>query len=78
MQNIIYILPELFLSLSIMSLLMIGVFVKNSFKLINLLTILVLIFVIGLVLNQPNEINKIFNAYILDIYISMSVYEFVD
>ena len=39
MQTIIYILPELFLSFSIMSLLMIGVFVKKSFKLVNFLTI---------------------------------------
>jgi len=67
MQTIIYILPELFLSLAIMSLLMIGVFIKKSFKLVNLLTILSLIFAIALVLNQPNEIVKIFNeSYIID------------
>ena len=69
MQTIIYILPELFLSLSIMCLLMIGVFVKKSFKLVNLLTILVLIFGIALILNQPNETIKIFNgSYIVDKY----------
>jgi len=67
MQSIIYILPELFLSLAIMTFLMIGVFVKKSFKLINLLTILSLIFAIALILNQPNEIIKIFNeSYIID------------
>ena len=67
MQSIIYIFPELFLSLSIMSLLMLGVFVKKSFKLINLLTILSLIFTIALVINQPDEIIKIFNnSYIID------------
>ena len=67
MQTIIYILPELFLSLTIMSLLMIGVFIKKSFKLVNLLTILSLIFATVLVLNQPNEIIKIFNeSYIID------------
>ena len=67
MQTIIYILPELFLSLAIMSLLMIGVFIKKSFKLVNLLTILSLVFAIALVLNQPNEIIKIFNeSYIID------------
>ena len=67
MQTIIYILPELFLSLALMSLLMIGVFIKKSFKLVNLLTILSLIFAIVLVLNQPNEIIKIFNeSYIID------------
>ena len=67
MQTIIYILPELFLSLVIMTLLMVGVFVKNSFKLVNLLAILSLIFGIALVLNQPNEVIKIFNeSYIID------------
>ena len=67
MQTAIYILPELFISLMIMSLLMIGVFVKKSFKLVNLLTILSLIFSMVLVLNQPSEIIKIFNeSYIID------------
>ena len=67
MQSIIYILPELFLSISVMILLMLGVFIKKSFKLINLLTIFVLIFAIILVFNQPNEVNKIFNdSYIID------------
>jgi len=67
MQTIIYILPELFLSIAIMFLLMLGVFIKKSFKLVNLLTILSLIFAIALVLNQPNEIIKIFNgSYIID------------
>jgi len=67
MQTIIYILPELFLSAAIMFLLMLGVFIKKSFKLVYLLTILSLIFAIALVLNQPNEIVKIFNeSYIID------------
>jgi len=67
MQTIVYILPELFLSIAIMFLLMLGVFIKKSFKLVNLLTILSLIFAIALVLNQPNEIVKIFNeSYIID------------
>jgi len=61
MQTIVYILPELFLSIAIMFLLMLGVFIKKSFKLVNLLTILSLIFAIALVLNQPNEIIKILN-----------------
>ena len=67
MQTIIYILPELFLSIAIMFLLMLGVFIKKSFKLVNMLTILSLIFTIALVLNQSNEIIKIFNeSYIID------------
>jgi len=67
MLTIVYILPEIFLSLAIMFLLMLGVFIKKSFKLVNLLTILSLIFAIALVLNQPNEIVKVFNeSYIID------------
>ena len=66
MQTIIYILPELFLSLSIMTLLILGVFIKKSFKIINALTILSLIFGIVLVLNQPQDVIKIFNdSYII-------------
>ena len=72
MQTIIYILPELFLSITIMFLLMIGVFIKKSFKLVNLLTVLSLLFAIVLVLNQPDEIVKIFNeSYIID---QLSIY----
>ena len=67
MQTVIYILPELFLSTMIMFLLLLGVFVNKSFKLVNLLTILSLIFASALVLNQPNEVIKIFNSsYIID------------
>jgi len=67
MQSIIYILPELFLSLAILTFLMLGAFIKKSFNLVYSLTILSLLFAIVLVLNQPNEIIKIFNeSYIID------------
>ena len=67
MQTIIYILPELFLSLGIMSLLMFGLFIKKNFKLLNLLTVLTLIFTIILVLNQPDEPIKILKeSFIID------------
>ena len=67
MQTIVYILPELFLSILIMLLLMLGVFIKKSFRLVNLLTILSLVFAIALVLNQPNEVIKVFGeSYIID------------
>ena len=69
MQTIIYIFPELFLSFSIMALLMIGVFLKKSFKLVNFLTVIILVFTTALVLNQQNETIKIFNnSYIIDIF----------
>ena len=73
MLTIVYILPEIFLSLAIMFLLMLGVFIKKSFNLVYLLTILTLFFAIALVLNQSEEtfqyftVIKIFNeSYIID------------
>ena len=67
MQTVIYILPELFLSICIMLFLMLGVFINKSFKLINFLTILSLLFTLTLVLNQSNTLIKIFNdSYIID------------
>ena len=67
MQLIVYILPELFLSVTIMFLLMLGVFIKKSFKLVNLLTMLSLVFTIALVLNQSDKVVKIFNdSFIID------------
>jgi len=67
MNLIIYILPELFLSLAIIIFLMIGIFIKKSFKLVNLLVIISLIFTTALILNQPDEVIKIFNkSYIID------------
>ena len=67
METITYILPELFLTLAILTLLMLGVFIKKSFKLVNSLTIISLIFAIALIINQPNETIKVFNdSYIID------------
>ena len=67
MQTIAYILPELFLATAIMSLLMLGVFVKKSFKLVYLLSVLSLVFSIALVLNLSDELKIIFNSsYIID------------
>ena len=55
-----YLIPEVFLSLSIFSLLMIGVFVKNSFNLIYKLSIFLIFLLILIVLNTDNETIKIF------------------
>ena len=56
-----YLIPEVFLSLSIFSLLMIGVFVKNSFNLIYKLSIFLIFLLILIVLNTDDETIKIFN-----------------
>ena len=61
MQTITYILPELFLSISILILLMMGVFIKKSFKLIYFLANLTIVFTIVLVINLPDQTTKIFN-----------------
>ena len=55
-----YLVPEVFLSLSIFSLLMIGVFVKNSFNLIYKLSIFLIFLLILIVLNTDDETVKIF------------------
>ena len=67
MNTIPYILPELFLFLSVMFLLMVGVFLKKSFKIVYYSTIFVLIFSTVLVINQPDQVIKVFNgSYIID------------
>ena len=53
-------LPEIFLSLSIFTILMFGVFIKKSFNLIFNLTSLILILTIAIILNNPNHEEKIF------------------
>jgi len=61
MINNLYIMfPEIFLSLSIFSILMIGVFIKNSFNLIFNLSSLIIIFTICIILTSPNNMEKIF------------------
>ena len=62
MQTIIYILPELFISSAIMLFLMLGVFIKNSYKLISFLTILILAFAAILTMNHSIEITKVFKG----------------
>lgn len=60
LNNLNILLPEVFLTLSIFSILMIGVFIKNSFNLIFNLSSLILIITIGIILNNPNNQEKIF------------------
>ena len=52
--------PEIFLSLSIFSILMVGVFIKNSFNLIFNLSSIIIIFTISIILTRPNNEEKIF------------------
>jgi|TARA_B110000211_G_scaffold230126_1_gene289056 NADH-quinone oxidoreductase subunit N len=60
LNNLNILLPEIFLTLSIFSILMIGVFVKKSFNLIFNLSSLIIIITIAIIFNNPNIEEKIF------------------
>ncbi len=62
-------LPEIFLSLSIFSVLMIGVFVKKSFNLVFNLSLLIIIVTISIILTSPSNQEKIFlDSFIRDAF----------
>ena len=65
--NLDIMFPEIFLSLSIFSILMIGVFIKNSFNLIFNLTSIIIIITITIISTNPNNSEKIFlDSFIRD------------
>jgi len=68
MENLELILPEIFISLSIMFLLILGVFKKNSALLIYNLTTVTLIVLLALLLNlyQVSELSIFNNSYKID------------
>ena len=59
-NNLNVMLPEIFLSLSIFFILLLGVFIKKSFNLIFNLTSVIIIITIVIILNNPNNEVKIF------------------
>jgi len=59
-DNLEVLLPEIFLSLSIFTLLMLGVFVKNSYGLVTKLSIVTLIISIFIILNYDQSTIKVF------------------
>ena len=60
LNNLNILLPEIFLTLSIFSILMIGVFIKESFNLIFNLSSAIILFTIAIIFNSSNETEKIF------------------
>ena len=68
MENLELILPEIFISLSIMFLLILGVFKKNSALLIYNLTTVTLIILLALLLNlyQVSDLSILYNSYKID------------
>jgi NADH-quinone oxidoreductase subunit N len=72
MINLSFIIPEIFISLSVMFLLILGVFKKNSFELIHNLSIIVLLITGVMVFNETLDIEKIllFNGSVVIDYLS--------
>jgi NADH-quinone oxidoreductase subunit N len=72
MINLSFIIPEIFISLSVMFLLILGVFKKNSFELIHNLSIIVLLITGVIVFNETLDIEKIllFNGGVVIDYLS--------
>jgi NADH-quinone oxidoreductase subunit N len=72
MINLSFIIPEIFISLSVMFLLILGVFKKNSFELIHNLSIIVLLITGIIVFNETLDIEKIllFNGSVVIDYLS--------
>ena len=72
MLAIKFLIPELFLLISIFSLLMIGVFIKNSFEIIYKLSIIIIFLIFLIILSGDNQDTKIFNdSFVID---SFSLY----
>ena len=68
-NNFSIILPEIFLSLSVFSILMIGVFIKDSFNLVFNLTLMIILITITIVLTSPSNKEKIFlDSFIRDAF----------
>ncbi len=66
-NNINIMLPEIFLALSVFSILMVGVFIKKSFNLVFNLTSLILVVTILIILTNPSSEEKIFlDSFIRD------------
>ncbi len=67
MFEIKFLIPEIFLSISIFTLLIIGVFIKNSFEIIYRLSIFVIFLLILIIFTGNNEYAKIFNnSFVVD------------
>ena len=61
MISIKHLIPEIFLSLSVFSLLIIGVFVKNSFNIVYKLSIFTILLLFLLIVTNEEETVKMFN-----------------
>jgi NADH-quinone oxidoreductase subunit N len=79
LNNLNILLPEIFLTLSIFSVLMIGVFIKESFNLIFNLSSAIILFTIAIILNSSNETEKIFlDSFTRDSFSNLSKVFIID
>ncbi len=72
MENLELVFPEIFISLSIMFLLILGVFVKNSSKLIQNISLIILLITAVMIFNENLGIKetKLFNGSVIIDYLS--------
>ena len=72
MENLQLVFPEIFLSLSLMFLLILGVFKKNSSKLIQNISLIILLITAVITFNETISINgeKLFNNSVIIDYLS--------
>ena len=72
MENLVLVLPEVFISLSIMFLLILGVFKKNSSKFIQNISLLVLLITAVIIFNETLGIEEtiLFNGSVIIDYLS--------
>ncbi len=72
MENLQFVFPEIFLSLSIMFLLILGVFKKNSSKLIQNISLIILLLTAVIIFNETLSIEevKLFNNSVIIDYLS--------
>jgi NADH-quinone oxidoreductase subunit N len=72
MENLELVLPEIFISLSVMFLLILGVFKKNSFKLIQNISLIVLLVTAVITFNETLGIDEtiLFNGSVVIDYLS--------
>jgi len=64
MLDLNFIIPEIFLTLSILVFVLIGVFVKNSFEIIYKLSLFLIFLLIVIIFSNNDEYSKIFNESI--------------
>jgi len=71
MENFNLILPEIFLSVSIFTTLLIGVFFKNSYNLVTNLTYVIIVSLLLIVFNSFNESGNLFgNSFVSNSFIN--------